>query len=135
MTNEIIIIVGGVVTNIVTGFSSWFFTRRKYNVEVKASDISNMQESLEFYKKLSDDNKKRLEDLLEYNKELREQNIRLEAKCDKLEEKLDATKTEVLKLVGQICLNMECTLRTRQLPLFKNQGSNDTKVNKKIQEK
>jgi hypothetical protein len=39
MNSEIIIIIGGLVTNIVTGFSSWFFTRRKYNGEVKANEI------------------------------------------------------------------------------------------------
>ena len=130
MSNEIIIIIGGIVTNVVTGFSSWFYTRRKYNGEVKANDISNMQDSLEFYKKLSDDNKERLEDLLESNKELREQNVRLENKCDKLEEKLDSMKFEFLKLADQICLNSQCKIRTKKISLFKNE-SKDTK---KIQE-
>lgn len=130
MSNEIIIIIGGIITNALTGFSSWFFTRRKYNGEVKAKDIANMQDSLEFYKKLSDDNKSRLEDLLESNKELREQNSRLEDKCDKLEEKLDEMKSEFLKLAEQICLNSQCKIRTKKISLFKNE-SKDTK---KIQE-
>ena len=139
MNSEIIIIIGGIITNVVTGFFSWFLTRRKYNVEVKANDISNMQDSLEFYKKLSDDNKARLEDLLESNKELREQNSRLETKCDKLEEKLDEMKSEVIKFMGQICLNMDCTLRSRYIPLFKNQGyttiKDENNPTKEIQKK
>lgn len=131
MNSEIIIIIGGIVTNIVTGFSSWFFTRRKYNGEVKANEISNMQASLEFYKKLSDDNNERLEDLLESNKELREQNSRLEAKCNKLEEKMDDMKSYFLRLADQICLNTNCKIRTKKIPLFKN----EIKDTKKVQEK
>ena len=61
-----ILITGGVgiITTVISGWTSWFFARRKYNSEVDNNLIENMQQSLEFYKKLSDDNKNRLDEVL-----------------------------------------------------------------------
>ena len=72
-----ILITGGVgiITTVISGWTSWFFARRKYNSEVDNNLIENMQQSLEFYKKLSDDNEKRLDEVLKRNAEL-EQEIR-----------------------------------------------------------
>lgn len=66
-------IIGGIVTTIVSSFVSWFFAKRKYNAEVDNHLITNMQESLEFYKALADDNKVRLESVLQENAELRKE--------------------------------------------------------------
>lgn len=66
-----IAILGGVLTSIISGFTSWFFAKRKYNAEVDNHLITNMQESLDFYKALADDNKLRLESVLHENAELR----------------------------------------------------------------
>ena len=66
-------IIGGIVTTIASSFVSWFFAKRKYNAEVDNHLISNMQESLEFYKALADDNKVRLESVLQENAELRKE--------------------------------------------------------------
>ena len=63
----------GLITSIVSGWTSWFFTRRKYNSEVDSNLISNMKESLEFYEKLSNDNKLRLEEVLKRNAELEQE--------------------------------------------------------------
>jgi hypothetical protein len=67
-----ILITGGVgiITTVISGWTSWFFARRKYNSEVDNNLIENMQQSLEFYKKLSDDNKNRLDEVLKRNAEL-----------------------------------------------------------------
>ena len=59
------------MTTIASSFVSWFFAKRKYNAEVDNHLITNMQESLEFYKALADDNKVRLESVLQENAELR----------------------------------------------------------------
>ena len=77
-------ILGGVITSILSGFTSWFFTKKKYNAEVDNSLISNMQESLEFYKALADDNKARLEDVLSENAELRQEVTELREQVSKL---------------------------------------------------
>lgn len=79
-----IAILGGVIATIVSGFSSWFFTKKKYNAEVDNNLINNMQESLEFYKALADDNKARLEDVLNENAELRKEISELRGQVDKL---------------------------------------------------
>ena len=73
MTDTIIAIGGGVISTIVSGFSGWFFAKKKYNAEVDNHLITNMQESLEFYKTLADDNKARLEAVLQENADLRKE--------------------------------------------------------------
>ena len=71
MNNTIIAIIGGVITTITSAFASWFFAKKKYNAEVDNHLITNMQESLDFYKSLADDNKVRLDAVLRENAELR----------------------------------------------------------------
>ena len=73
MNNTWIAIFGGIITTVASSFVSWFFAKRKYNAEVDNHLISNMQESLEFYKTLADDNKVRLEAVLQENAELRKE--------------------------------------------------------------
>ena len=68
-----ITILSSAITAFATAFTTWFFTKRKYNAEVDKNVITNMQESLEFYKTLADDNKARLEDVLKENAELRKE--------------------------------------------------------------
>ena len=63
----------GVVATVITGFTTWVFTKRRYNAEVDNNLINNMQESLEFYKTLADDNKRRLEEVLVENADLRKE--------------------------------------------------------------
>lgn len=58
----------GLLTTVVSAITSWLFARKKYNSEVDHNLIENMENSLEFYKKLSDDNKTRLEEMAERNK-------------------------------------------------------------------
>lgn len=61
------------MTTVASSFVSWFFAKRKYNAEVDNHLIANMQDSLEFYKSLADDNKVRLESVLQENAELRKE--------------------------------------------------------------
>lgn len=68
-----IAIIGGIITTFLSGFSSWFFTKKKYNAEVDNNLINNMQDSLEFYKALADDNKARLDEVLIENADLRKE--------------------------------------------------------------
>ena len=79
-----IAILGGLLATLVSGFTSWFFTKKKYNTEVDANLIQNMQESLEFYKTLADDNKERLEAVLQENADLRREVAELREQVTKL---------------------------------------------------
>lgn len=109
-----ILITGGVgiITTVISGWTSWFFARRKYNSEVDNNLIENMQQSLEFYKKLSDDNKNRLDEVLKRNAEL-EQEIR------------DLRK-QMFSLMNSICTDLTCQLRKRSLNLFNEQNGTDS---------
>ncbi len=110
-----ILITGGVgiITTVISGWTSWFFARRKYNSEVDNNLIENMQRSLEFYKKLSDDNKNRLDEVLKRNAEL-EQEIR------------DLRK-QMFSLMNSICTDLTCQLRKRNLNLFNEQNGTDSR--------
>lgn len=110
-----ILITGGVgiITTVISGWTSWFFARRKYNSEVDNNLIENMQQSLEFYKKLSDDNENRLDEVLKRNAEL-EQEIR------------DLRK-QVFSLMNSICTDLTCQLRKRSLNLFNEQNGTDSR--------
>lgn len=110
-----ILITGGVgiITTVISGWTSWFFARRKYNSEVDNNLIENMQHSLEFYKKLSDDNKNRLDEVLKRNAEL-EQEIR------------DLRK-QMFSLMNSICTDLTCQLRKRNLSLFNEQNGTDSR--------
>lgn len=68
-----ILITGGIglVTTVVSGWTSWFFTRKKYNTEVDSNEIENLKKSLEFYESIVKDNNKKLQfyiDLAENNR-------------------------------------------------------------------
>lgn len=110
-----ILITGGVgiITTVISGWTSWFFARRKYNSEVDNNLIENMQQSLEFYKKLSDDNENRLDEVLKRNSEL-EQEIR-------------DLRNQMFSLMNSICTDLTCQLRKRNLNLFNEQNGTDSR--------
>ncbi len=81
---ELWIALTGLFSTIVSGFASWFFTKKKYNAEVDNNLISNMQDSLEFYKALADDNKRRLDEVLNENADLRKEVSELREQVSKL---------------------------------------------------
>lgn len=87
----------GIVTTFTSGFTAWFFARKKYNSEVDNNLIRNMQDSLEFYKKLSDDNKSRLDEVLKRN--------------DNLEEEVKELRQQVMSLMTSICTDLSCQIR------------------------
>lgn len=87
----------GIITSIASAWTSWFFTRKKYNSEVDNNLIKNMQDSLEFYKKLSDDNKSRLDEVLKRN--------------ENLEEEVKELRQQVMGLMTSICTDLSCQIR------------------------
>lgn len=110
-----ILITGGVgiITTVISGWTSWFFARRKYNSEVDNNLIENMQQSLEFYKKLSDDNENRLDEVLKRNAEL--------------EQEMRDLRRQMFSLMNSICTDLTCQLRKRNLNLFNEQNGTDSR--------
>ena len=76
-----------------------------------------MNESLEFYKKLSDDNRSRLEEVLKRNDEL-------ERRDERLEEEVRQLRTQMFNLMSSLCTDLSCQLRKRDFNLFKEYGAN-----------
>lgn len=111
-----IIITGaiGLLTTLISGWTSWFFARKKYNSEVDGNLIANMKESLEFYKQLSDDNKKRLDEALK--------------RSDYLEEEVKELRKQVLNLMIVMCTDLSCQLRKGDYKVILENGTS-TKEN------
>ena len=107
----------GIVSTFIGSWTSWLFARKKYNSEVDNNLIQNMKESLDFYKQLSDDNKNRLEEILKKNEEL-------EILDKKLEEEVRQLRNQMFNIMGQICTNLACSARTRDITLY---GTNSEK--------
>ena len=102
----------GLISTIVSGWVSWIFARRKYNSEVDNNLIKNMQESLDFYKKLSDDNRERLEEVLKRNEDL--------------EDEVKELRAQLFNLMSSICTDLSCQIRSKELTnlnVFKNEES------------
>ena len=106
----------GFITTIVSGWTSWFFARKKYNSEVDNNVISNMEASLEFYQKLSTDNKERLDSALQENKELRVEITSLQEDNINLRKEIEDLKSAVIQLTTQICTDLTCQLRVMSQP-------------------
>lgn len=96
-TGIIVTAVVGIITTFASGWTAWFFTRKKYDAEVDNSLLENLQKSLDFYRNLSDDNRQRLETILERN--------------SKLEEEVLDLRNQVNDLTMSICLNLTCKVR------------------------
>ena len=105
-----ILITGGIglITTIVSSWASWFFARKKYNSEVDSNLINNMKESLDFYERLSADNRERLEEVLKRN--------------TGLEQEVGELRKQLFNLMSSICTDLTCQLRKRNLNLFNEHG-------------
>ena len=109
-----ILITGGVglATSIISSWTTWFFTRKKYNSEVDLNLVEKMEKSLEFYKALSDDNKTRLEEITERNNEL--------------EKEVAELRKQVLNLTMNICMDLTCSNRIKEIT--KRNGKNKSRL-------
>ena len=61
MSDSVIMALIGIISSIVSAFTSWVFAKRKYRVQVDSSEIDNLKKSLEFYEKIVSDNNKKLD--------------------------------------------------------------------------
>lgn len=104
-TGILITAIIGVITSVASGWTSWFFTRKKYNSEVDQNVIHNMREALEFYRQLSDDNKQRLDEMTKRN--------------DELEEEIKELRKQMTALMMMTCKDLTCKLRQVSFELNK----------------
>lgn len=90
----------GIISTIIGSWASWVFARKKYNSEVDNNLIQNMQESLDFYKSLSDDNRQRLETVLKRN--------------EALETEVRELRALIFSLISSICTDLSCQIRSNE---------------------
>lgn len=90
----------GLLTTVVGAWTSWVLARKKYNSEVDNNLIQNMQDSLDFYRKLSDDNRARLEEVLKRNEDL--------------EGEVKELRAQLFSLMSSICTDLSCQIRRRE---------------------
>lgn len=116
----------GVLSTGMASFFTWLFSKRKYNSEVDSNNIENMQKSLDFYIKLSDDYKSRLDveiqshhdevdelrkENAELKKEMREQEKKFNDMFLAQQKEISAMKNQMLSVYSQVCLNFKCVER------------------------
>ena len=125
IVNILITTGASIVSSAITSTTAWFLARKKYNKEVEAMHIQNKQSNLDFYEDLSDDNKKRLHDFIDENRELREENIRIReenaqirvenaairAENAQLLKEVREVKAIVNRMLDNVCINMTCQMR------------------------
>lgn len=102
----------GLFCSTASSLVTYFLTKRKYNTEVDAQQIHNMDASFDTYRKIMEEalssQKKRLEVIIEGQ----------DHKIDSLQKENDSLKAQVsqlqmqmLNILGSICLDSTCKLR------------------------
>lgn len=116
LSPEILTLIVGFVCTTISAIVTWFLSRKKYKAEVNSNVIENMQKSLEFYKQLSDDTSRRLDEVLERNN-------KLEDKLDLYEGQIRDLQRQIFALMNSTCNNLTCTLRERDETILKLRGN------------
>lgn len=104
MTEGILLAIIGIAEAVITAFITFFLTKRKYNVEVEGgkienqgSKIDNDKKDLEFYINMVEDNKAKLDELQQENREQRRE--------------IAEMRSVVFSMLQQICTDMMCQSR------------------------
>ena len=99
MSEAIILAIIGIFEGIVVSVITFFLTKKKYNTEVDSNLIENMQKSLDFYKSVSDDNQKRLDEMIRYR--------------TKMEDEMSDLRKMVVNMVAYVCTDIACRQRQK----------------------
>lgn len=111
MSNELLIALIGVVATFISGFTSWFFTRKKYNSEVDNTVINNLKDAVNTYKLICDDNKRTIEEYIKSK--------------DKLEDEIKDLRKQVNELMMSICYDLTCSARQKMPRSIKTEEENE----------
>lgn len=98
METEIIIALIGILSTTISSVVTYMLTKRKYNAEVDSNVIQNLKDSLDFYKKICDDNSQRIDEYQKENQELRK--------------RVNDLEQQVTYLKGKLCFTPDCPNRT-----------------------
>lgn len=87
----------GLGGTLVSGFTSWFFTRKSYEAEVKNKEVNNFDAAIEAYKKMYDD---MVKDLKEQNQDLIAQKEDLKKEIEILKGELSENRKQIITLTN-----------------------------------
>lgn len=111
MTEGFLLAIVGILASVITSVVTFLLTKRKYRVEVhggeienKGHQIENNRKDLAFYIDLVDDNKRKLDELQNENKEFRIENRELQKEIAEI-------RSVVFSMLQQICTDMMCQNR------------------------
>ena len=90
MNEILLVVISSLSTGGIGGFFGWLFGRRKYNEEVKSSQVQNFDAAINAYKKMYED---MIVDLKNNQEELRKENINLKAE-------LSENRKQIIKLTN-----------------------------------
>ena len=96
-TETIIVAIVGVITSALSSWFSWGLSKKKYNSEVKASELDNLKKSLEFYESIVNDNNKKLTFYIKLAEDNRVEVYRL--------------KGTIFNILNSACLDKGCSER------------------------
>ena len=96
-TETIIVAIVGVITSALSSWFSWVLSKKKYNSEVKSSELDNLKKSLEFYESIVNDNNKKLTFYIKLAEDNRVEVYRL--------------KGTIFNILNAACLNKGCSER------------------------
>lgn len=108
MSNELLIGLIGMASTIISGFTSWFFTRKKYNSEVDNTVINNLKDAVNTYKLICDDNKRTIEEYIKSK--------------DQLEDEVRDLRKQVNELMMSICYDLTCSARQKMPRISKKEN-------------
>lgn len=97
MTDYIITPLVSTLMSVITAVVTHVLTKRRYHTEVDGSVIANMSESLAFYKTICDDNKKRLDEVIN--------------KSNSMQSEIDRLRAYITSMSRITCDINSCTLR------------------------
>lgn len=87
----------GLGGTLVSGFTSWFFTRKSYEAEVKNKEVNNFDAALDAYKKMYED---MINDLKDQNADLRGQKEDLKKEIETLKSELSENRKQIITLTN-----------------------------------
>ena len=128
MGTTVISSIVGLFCTIISSAVTFWWQKRKYNMEVDAQQIKNIEASFDVYKKVMEGNiaaqKEAMETIINSQNEKIET---LQKENDTLKEKVNQLQMEMINILGSICLDATCKFRQTSI----NETPNTKKTTKK----
>lgn len=109
MSVEIISALVGLICGIISSIATFLLTKRKYNTEVEANQIQNLNEAFDLYKKTANDTLETQREMMEST--IKSQNIKIE----ELQKENNELRSQVNQLQAQV-FNLVKHLYSGQMP-------------------